>query len=187
MSSQSELRFQQRMALWCCVASLLFLADLLAHKEIQCSKGTNGIRLCASCANVSSRHSRRLDAGEVNLSCCNPDQFLLWTVAELFNMVDLLHDVVGTRTQRQLSALETDCGFNVCAECIMQDKAIRRIYSPISHHLRDWMHMLTCDGIANTETALLLHAMAGVNITLEMVQTFFGECTLPQMHRKASK
>ena len=164
-----------------------FLADLLAHKEIQCSKGTGGIRLCTSCANVSSRDSMRLDAGEVNLSCCNPDQFLLWTDAELFHMVDLLHDAVGTRTKGQVEALETVCGFNVCADGIMQDKAIRRIYSPVSHTLRDWMHMLSCDGLANTETGLLLHAMANVGITLEMVQTFFGECTLPQMHGKVSK
>ena len=79
----------------------------------------------------------RMDASEVNLSFCNPDHFLLLTDAELFNMVDLLHDAVGTRTQGQLSALETVCGFNVCADGIMQDKAMRRIYSPVSHTLRD--------------------------------------------------
>ena len=148
-----------------------FVADLLAHKEIQCSKSTQGIRLCADCANLADKaHGPKV--GEIDLSCGDPTQFLRWTDTELFHMVDLLRDAVGKRSQSQLPALETDCGFNVCPDGIMQDRPIRDIYSLTRHHLRDRMHMLTADGIANAETGLLLHALKQHDISLEMVQTF---------------
>ena len=48
------------------------------------------------------------------------------------------------------------------------------------------MHTLVGDGVANTETGLMLHALKAQSISLNMVQEFFDRCTLPRMHGKVN-
>ena len=64
------------------------------------------------------------------------------------------------------------------------DTDLRAIYSPCNHHHRDWMHTIVSDGVANWETAGILHAMKScpANMRLNAVQRFMMKCVLPRHH-----
>lgn len=160
-----------------------FLADLLAHKEIMCSKGVaNAIHPCWNCANLAMRLNGNYKPEERTLACSDMDQFLSFSDDVMFEMIDRLHAAPAGKVK----ALETACGFNTAPEGILRDITLRGIYSPTNHHLRDWMHTLVGDGVANTETGLMLHALKAQSISLNMVQEFFDRCTLPRMHGKVN-
>ena len=105
-----------------------FLADLLAHKELMCSKGvSNAIHPCWNCANLSMRSNGRYSPEERTLACSDMAQFMSYSDEVLLGMVDRLHDSVGSMTQRQLAELQTSCGFNIEPEGIMRDRTLRDI------------------------------------------------------------
>ena len=101
-------------------------------------------------------------------------------------MIDRLHSLdTHTITQTRIDSLVTDIGYHLEPAGILCDKELRDIYSPSNHHIRDWMHTLVGDGVANTEVALLIHHLKShANISLQMLQTFCKECKLPHMHGK---
>ena len=105
-----------------------FLADLLAHKELMCSKGvSNAFHPCWNCANLSMRANGRYRPEERTLACSDMSQFMAYSDEVLLGMVDRLHDSVGSMTQRQLAELQTACGFNIEPEGIMRDRTLRDI------------------------------------------------------------
>jgi len=165
-----------------------FLADLLGHKELMCSKGvSSAIHPCWNCANLAMRPNGNYRDGELTIACWDIDSFMKHTDESLFDMVDRLHDSVGRVSNGRVLELQTATGFNVCEAGLLRDKTLRDIYSPTNHHLRDWMHTVVGDGIANTETGLVLHAMRAHKISLAMVQDFLVGCKLPQMHGKVQR
>ena len=54
-------------------------------------------------------------------------------------------------------------------------------------HIRDWMHCLVGDGVANATIALMLHALKGRGIACDVVQEFSLMCTLPHKYGKVDK
>jgi hypothetical protein len=61
---------------------------------------------------------------------------------------------------------------------------MRSIYKPVDHTLRDWMHVLVSNGVANTETAVLIRSLRTVGITLQMMSDYVITFTLPHRHGK---
>ena len=68
--------------------------------------------------------------------------------------------------------IETDLGFHYLPNGVLGEDSMRRIYRPIDHTLRDWMHTLTGDGQANTVIAELLHATKDHGFTVDRVVEF---------------
>ena len=63
----------------------------------------------------------------------------------------------------------------------------RAIYKPMSHTIRDWMHMVVSSGVANVQLARVLCALMSVGITLDMVGDFVESVQLPHRHGKTSR
>ena len=159
-----------------------FLQDLLGHKETTEWKGTNGVYCCLTCDNVVNMQHRRPNAarGEVAANCTNVDRFRQRTDADVYANVDELkgfHDAdmarLGRVRKKPFGDLQTRLGFNYVPEGLLMDTALRRLYKPVSHTIRDWQHTLVQDGFANTHVALLLHRLKETcNISLDRIQTF---------------
>ena len=70
----------------------VFLADVKAHKELACTKGASGSKVCITCSNVLNR-VKQCDpsAGSVCVACCNPALFQYNTNADIY----AAHDHIG--------------------------------------------------------------------------------------------
>ena len=161
-----------------------FLADLVAHKELTCWKGHGGARACLNCPNL--RTGRRA-ADDIGLDCWDETAFLSVTSADIFDIVDSLQRAEGTIGVTAFKALQTRVGFNVDRHGLMGNPEYREFYSPATHHLRDWMHIIGCDGVANSEIHAVAQRLQSVMaITREQIRDFSLQCHLPTMYGKVS-
>lgn len=160
-----------------------FLADLLGHKEITGWKGTGGIFCCLTCGNVVRiRHPK---AGQVSIACHNPDKFQCLNNDDIFHIVDQLelHKDIAN-----FDKLETDLGFNYEPHGILLDKGLRDIYQPANHTIRDWMHTVGQDGLANSHIAMATHTIKSqMNIGLDHITDFAALCHYPSKWGKLDK
>ena len=70
---------------------------------------------------------------------------------------------------------------------LLMDVPLRTVFRPPQACIRDWMHCLVGDGVANTTIALMLHALMGRKIKPDVVQEFSLMCTLPHKYGKVDK
>ena len=69
---------------------------------------------------------------------------------------------------------------------LLSDPWLRCIYKPVTHNIRDWMHMLVSGGVANTQTALVLNLLVGIGVTLSVIGSFIEQFTLPHRNGKTT-
>ena len=93
-----------------------FLADLVAHKELTCWKGSTGARACLNCPNL--RTGRR-DADDIGLDCWDASEFTVMTSSDIFDIIDALQAAEGTIGATALRNLQTRVGFNLDRHGIM--------------------------------------------------------------------
>lgn len=105
-----------------------------------------------------------------------------------FNSDDDIHTFFDTITAAQpgdREELEQIFGIKGDPGGILADRWLRSIYKPISHNLRDWMHMLVSGGCANTIAAQMINALGAHHIKLDHISAFIESWTLPHRHGKA--
>lgn len=163
-----------------------FLGDLAGHKEMTSCKGTSAIYCCLSCRNVVYKRAAQND--EVQLCCSDVTKFRLHTDADIHNIVDELARVYGTIPAKRFGEMETALGFNYEPHGLLLDRGLRGIYHPASHHIRDWMHTICQDGVANTHMAHCLIVLRDMcDISPERVQDFANLCHYPSKLGKLDK
>ncbi len=162
-----------------------FLADLEGHREITRWKGSAGKRCCLSCKNVINMRSV-LGDGDVNLLCSDCASFQPMTNERVFAIHDQLAAESGNISNAKFEALQTQLGFTFCPDGILGDMRLRSMYRPVDHAIRDWMHTLVGDGVANSCISGMLHDMKDANLKVEQVQTFSMLCQLPAKYGKVS-
>ena len=81
-------------------------------------------------------------------------------------------------------AEEARVGFNLCLEGLLLDETLRGVYRPIDHTLRDWMHTLCSDGVANSICGETIHVLIKHGFALSVIREFMAEVTLPSKHGK---
>ena len=161
-----------------------FLADLVAHKELSCWKGSSDARACLNCPDL--RTGRRA-ADDIGLDCWDETAFLSVASVGIFDIVDSLQGAEGTLGATAFKPLQARVGSNVDRHGMMGDPKYREFYSLAKHHLRDWMHLIAFDGLANPAphgTAQQLQSVMG--ITRAQIIDFSLQCHLRTMHGKVS-
>ena len=161
-----------------------FLADLTAHKYILDWKGCSGRKCCLECANLN--NPARPGDG-IGLACNDPDSFHRLTSDDIHELVDELVVAAGRLRPSALARLETDVGFNHRPNGILLNMGLRRIYRPVEHCLRDWMHVIPGDGVGNSNVAAVLYELQPLGITTELVQEFSLLCHIPSRLGRVSK
>lgn len=160
-----------------------WVADLLGHKEITEWKGYNGNMCCLTCGNVGKFHGRGV-GDAVGLDCHECGRFRKRSNEDVFAAVDDLVQQQPVLSKTAFENLQTNVGFNLVPEGILLDHSLRRIYKPVDHCIRDYMHTVVGDGVANTLIAVCLHAAAVHGFALEHVQRFMSQCMLPSKYGK---
>ena len=160
-----------------------FLCDLKGYKENLGWKGTTGTLCCLNCVNVAKKKNVRGDVGRVvGLDCADRTKFIARSNDDIYNNVDELAAEHPRMSTTNFEKLETQCGFNHVPNGILMDMSLRNIFRPADHTLRDYMHVLVGDGVANTLIAETLHVMIRKGFTLPFVRRFMCQCKLPSKY-----
>lgn len=163
-----------------------FLCDLKGHKENTEWKGYNSNNCCLTCANIDKRITGDHGRGVYGLDCSDRDKFVYRTNEDVFEAVDELAAAIATGISKSaFQALQTAYGFNLCLGGILLDRTLRSIYKPVDHTLRDWMHTMCSDGVANSICGYTLQVLKAEGFTLESVRQFMVQVHLPSKYGKA--
>ena len=135
-----------------------FLCDLKGHKENTGWLGYNGLVCCLNCENLR-KNTRGQHTHVIGLDCSDRSRFVSRTNEDVWAIIDELKDAKPRLRPTPFKQLETDRGFHYVPNGVLGDPSMRRIYRPMDHTLRDWMHTLTGDGQANTTIGETLHAI----------------------------
>ncbi len=131
-----------------------WLADLLGHKEIMEWKGTSGTKCCPNCVNLINK--KRGERGMIGLDCSDSSLFQRSSSIDIWGIVDEIAAGFVNMNKTNFQKLQTQLGFNYSPHGLLLDVSLRGIYKPAEHMIRDWMHTVVSDGIANTEAPQLL-------------------------------
>ena len=168
-----------------------FLADEKAHKEVSSCSGASGRKPCIACANVCARMSSDAieDVGLLTLKCVDPSKFVTHTDQSIFEITDALRDA-ATTSPNALGALQTNLGMRYVPEGIAFDRDLRArgIYKPLSNMVRDWMHVLLNNGVANSQLFELVDALGKhCGIQVSAIQDYMCAYTLPFKRGKVAR
>jgi hypothetical protein len=161
------------------------LADLVGHKAVTDWKGFRGVKACLECGNLF--QYRRLKSGQISLTCFDTRKFKKHTNESLWAIVDELRRAKTRVSATKFAALETDLGLNYNPDGLMFDDELRKCYLPANHMLRDWMHTLGQDGVANTHIACAIYALDESGVPPERIINFAELCRYPSKWGKLDK
>ena len=140
-----------------------------------------GVKPCKVCVNCYARtYDGSLRDGEVTIRCVDPALFVQHSDSSLY----AYYDTIVAARPRDRPDMEKAYGIKYNPYGMMH--TMRRVYQPVSHTLRDWMHMLVSGGVANTQAALLLVLLMSFGVRLETVGAFVASVVLPWRHGKTS-
>ena len=157
-----------------------WIADLDAHaKAISSTKTVSGTKPCIECENITKFidvASRPLGILKT-LSCCQPSEFVRNTDQSVFDKADELK--AAAERGDKIDALSIELGINYNPASLLFDPSVRHIYKPVTHTLRDWMHMLVSDGVAGTELCLCIKECQQ-HVPLDILHTYAQQFRQPR-------
>ena len=123
----------------------------------------------------------------VSVDCAETEKFIRHTNEDVFQMADDLQNLHDMNRKTELTRMSKEYGLNFVLNGLLFIKEIRSFYRPVSHQIRDWMHMICNGGVANTELGLLLQVLLHIGIPLLQIQNFIVSVTLPSKHGKVER
>ena len=162
------------------------IADEKALKEINGYKGASGTKFCMDCGNVI-KSTAELPAGLVGTNASSLADVERNSNDDIWGMCDELAALAAMpRSKAELERKEQLYGVKFIDGGLLYDIPLRQVHRPIDHYLRDWMHTIVSGGVGNTQTAMILHKLASLNIKATVVGDFSQECILPKKYGKVS-
>jgi hypothetical protein len=160
-----------------------FLGDEKGLKEVFSTKGPGGTRPCLTCKNIVQFLGTVVDGTSYlqNLNCPHKRKFDRSTDAEVYQVVDKLAAAVDPN---EIADMEQTLGVNRQIDGMLFDVECRKHVLPISHWLRDWMHVLCVAGCANIEIQQILLAVKEAGIALNSVSTYCSHFVMPKQYSK---
>ena len=160
-----------------------WIADLDAHaKAISSSKTVGATKPCITCENITKwiDTAKRKNGILKGLSCCEPREFVKNTDKSVFQKADELKAAYDSGADvTQMGALSTELGINYSPCSLLFDHTVRHVYKPVTHTIRDWMHMMVSDGVASTEMCLCIkHCLRYIDI--ERLHSYAVQFRMPR-------
>lgn len=165
-----------------------FLGDEKGLKELYNTKGPSGTKPCLTCKNVVQFLDEEVAADPylVSFRCCDKHKFDACSDNEVYQMVDELERIATTRPASELTLAQQTFGLNYEVEGLLFDRSLRETVKPISHWLRDWMHVMCVAGCANIEVEQIVNLLRSSGVDLHHVTKYFDEFVLPKSHGKVN-
>ena len=163
-----------------------FLADLAAHKYLYFCKGSSGRMPCLSCRNITRLLSpaQRAAMNVLDVSCPHYADLKFHTDASFYTIVDGLAEAATHMGKKQFETLEKDLGVIHSEHNLFHDKYLRTILNPLNNCLRDWMHCLVGNGMANTHVAYAMHTLKDHGVTSTLVSEYAEKFHMPRKLNK---
>jgi len=147
-----------------------FLQDGKAFKELNSTKGGGGWHNCQECKNVVNVEPEKIKGHPYlrHFAFCKPAEFDRHTSATFFEMADKLASAHLKLSKEQFGDLQLAYGINYEPDGLIFDRAMRHIYSPMTHNLADAQHVLVASGgVAQHEVAAFVdHAVRHEHLSL---------------------
>lgn len=118
---------------------------------------------------------------EVTIRCTDKRKIVYHTDASL----NECYDAIVAAAPADRGMLEKSFGLKYNAQGLMHN--CRAIYKPVSHTIRDWMHMLVSGGMANVQLARVLVLLLNAGISLQSIGDFVESVELPRRHGKTTR
>jgi hypothetical protein len=166
-----------------------FLADEKALSQVADTKGAAGTKCCMDCNNVYNRVSNaaihRVE-GSVGIDCTDMSKLRRTSDNDFFACYDYLEVQRAILNDTQYDSVSQRLGIKVNQHGLMGCRALRNVvYKPVTHNIRDWMHTLVSNGVANVQCARLLHFMVKrLTFKLDPISAFVVAFVLPQRFGK---
>ncbi len=87
---------------------------------------------------------------------------------------------------RSYSLKEKELGLKYNEQGLLYCQSLRSVHKPLTHYIRDWMHILVNGGVANTQTYHLFAALKKEHVPVELVREYSLEVVLPKKYGKVS-
>jgi hypothetical protein len=146
-----------------------------------------GTKPCLTCWNVFGRvDASDIADGGVSIAHHRRADLKCYSNCQVFNMYDRIAATDGD----DLKHLQQCFGLKVNIHGIMADGHIRTFYKPVDHMIRDPMHVLISNGVANVHIANLMRALRRFKKKgkwIEQWQSFLLTFTLPHKHGSVDK
>jgi hypothetical protein len=136
------------------------------------TKGAAGIQFCLKCNNCVSYKSGIAGGSLVSSSCSDIKQFVRRTDEELWMASDALVEKRGVLSKTAFEKEQTLYGLNDSANGVLQDKALRQHFLPVSRSNYESMHVFFSNGVCNVELRLMLKTLEGHGIDWADVAAF---------------
>jgi len=167
-----------------------FIADLDGHAKMGGFKTIAAIKCCVECENVVRFIDTTTTHTLVGIDCGNPAKFVRNTNADVFAKADRLRaaHVASTAADgtiikgqnTRLAELSTELGVNHNPRSLLMDINARSLYKPVSHTIRDWMHLWVQDGIVGTEMCMLCGELIDHHIPLDVLWKYAQAFSMPR-------
>ena len=89
------------------------------------------------------------------------------------------YDALKDKPKPELEVVQQQLGLKLNPDGLLHSPYIRTILMPADHMLRDWMHILVNNGVANSQIAFLTKALVNNHITLKLMEEFMMQFNLP--------
>ena len=169
-----------------------FIADEKAHKEVASLKGASGFKPCLACSNCHGRLPQAAcdERGLPTCRCVDKTKFTTTTDANAFEMVDFLVDTAANDPDN-LKETEQALGIKHAPAALIFNKDLRdrSIYRPVTHMIRDWMHVILNQGVASSqlfEILTLLKKSRALKYTPAIVTEYIVQYRLPHKRGRVS-
>ena len=158
-----------------------FLGDEKALKEIFSFKGAAGTKFCMSCLNVVQFLDSHLGTNLVGIECHRRNLLVPAGDNDIYSLASKLADHIARNGYRtEAKHLEQAYGITFDKDSLLFDPELREIVRPVSHYLRDWMHVLVSHGAAGTEVNCLLHVLVSEGFSHDLIVRYAGAYILPR-------
>ena len=166
-----------------------FLGDEKGLKGVYNTKGPSGTKCCLSCKNVVQFMDTEVADHPylVSFRCCHCQKFDKCSDNDVWDIVDELSRIAATGTAEELKLAQQSFGLNYDAEGLLFDRSLRETLKPITHWLRDWMHVMCVAGCANVEVEQIVNVLRSSGVDLQHVTNYFDQFVLPKSHGKVNK
>jgi len=157
------------------------LGDYPALSSSYSTKGHNAINPCSVlCANVVCKGAlggkvpiSNPTGVLVEISCMEPNKFVLMSDNDVWAKVDLLRAKKGKIAVGKFLNLERSLGFNDNPFGLLQEIDLRGIVSPTGSFTLDWVHIYLNNGIGGSELWCVLERLDLIDVKYD---TFAEEC-----------
>ena len=159
-----------------------FLGDEKGLKEVFGSKGPGSSRCCLSCKNIVQFMDDTLepDGYLVSVKSHDRSRFDAATDSDVFEMADHLRASHNHISKTAFEDLEQALGLHFIPSGVLYDQHCRSLVRPVKGWFRDWMHVMTVQGVANVELEQVIHVLRANDVKPEAITAFAAHFNLPK-------